>query len=554
MQISKEKEKENLIIQFDYNPILVEVVKRFDSRKFNTKTKEWSVPIIQVKKVLETLIPLGFSARQDVRDEYAKAIKHKRKIERILESRFKDCEEEEFKKIDLPLFDFQKIGVGFLLVTRSSLLGDEPGCGKSLQALATTIIKKAEKVLIVCPSTLKLNWLDEINKWLKGKKCTVIGGDKKIRKKQWAEKSDFYIMNYELLLRDIEEIKKIDWDYIIADEATRISNPKAKQSKLIKLIPAKYKIALTGTPLNNAVQDIWNILDFCKPNLLGTFWQFTTKYCNKDRFGGIISYKNLNELKTHISNNMLRRKKEEVLHELPDKMYETLYVELDHEEKKIYNAIKEEIVSELREYEISRVLKDRYLSNALVKMIRLKQVTGSLELVSDHIYSSKVNALKELLNDIIHNDSKVIVFTQFSEMADILVRELDKYNPLLISGKVKNKVRKENVDSFQNNDKNKVIVMTSAGGYGLNLQRANYVVHYDLPWSISKIEQREGRAHRIGQKNKLTIFRLIVQNSIDEYVLKVLHKKQKMAEEILGDKEKAKKVKLSKNDIKKMLK
>jgi len=138
-------------------------------------------------------------------------------------------------------------------------------------------------------------------------------------------------------------------------------------------------------------------------------------------------------------------------------------------------------------------------------------------------------------------------------MADILVRELDKYKPLLISGKVENEDRKLNVDKFQNNEENRVLISTEAGGYGLNLFRAQYVIHYDLPWSISKMEQREGRAHRIGQKNNLTVFRLIVEKTVDEYVMKVLHKKQKMSEEVLGDKERIKKIKLSKNDIMKML-
>ena len=343
------------------------------------------------------------------------------------------------------------------------------------------------------------------------------------------------------------------FDTIIADEATRISNPKAKQSKLIKTISAKYRIALSGTPFNNAVQDIWNILDFCKPNSLGTFWQFTTKYCIKDRFGGISGYKNLADLKQHISDNMIRRKKKEVLHELPDKLYETIYVELETEEKQIYEAVKNEISDELKEYEINKVLEDKYLSNILVKIIRLKQTTGSLELVSDHKYSSKTNALKELLEDIIHNGSKAIIFTQFAEMADILMRELEKYKPLLIAGKVNQDQRKENVDKFQNEEENQILISTEAGGFGLNLQRANYVIHYDLPWSISKMEQREGRAHRIGQKSNLTIFRLIVQNTIDEYVLKILHKKQKMSEELLSDKERMKKVKITKTDIRKML-
>ncbi|MCP6727362.1 MAG: SNF2-related protein [Patescibacteria group bacterium] len=553
MQISKNNKNE-LVLTFDYNAALVEIVKHFDSRKYDNETKEWTVPVLHVVQVLDTLTPLGFHTSLEVLEEYDKAKKKKKKIKRIREGDFKDSEIEIFKLLNLPLFGFQEIGAGFLVATKSSLLGDEPGCGKSIQSIATVLIRKAKKILILCPSTLKLNWKDEIEKWASHKTSIVIGGDKKLRAKQWNQDVDFYIMNYELLLRDMDYINKIEWDFLIADEATRISNPKAKQSKNIKKIKAKYRIALTGTPLNNAVQDVWNILDFCQPNLLGTFWQFTQKYCDKDRFGGITGYKNLSELKKHISDNMLRRKKKDVLNELPDKLYETLYIEFDPEEKKIYEAIRDEIAADLNEYNINRVLKDRYLSNVLVKMVRLKQAADSLELVSEHTFSSKTNALKELLKDIIHKDDKALVFTQFSEMADILMRELKEYRPLLISGKVKQEDRHMNVDTFQNKEENKLMIMTEAGGFGLNLQRANYIIHYDLPWSISKMEQREGRAHRIGQTSNLTVYRLIAQDTVDEYVLKVLHKKQKLSEEILGDREKAKKIKISKADIRRMLK
>ena len=552
MQIDKNNKNE-LVISFDYSAPLVEIVKHIDSRKYNNETKDWTVPMLHVVEVLDTLTPLGFHTTADILDDYNKAKNKKIKIERIKAGEFKDSEKEIFKLLNLPLFGFQEVGAGFLVASKSSLLGDEPGCGKSIQSIATVLIRNAKKTLILCPSTLKLNWKDEIEKWAKNKTSVVIGGDKKIRDKQWNQDVDFYIINYELLLRDMDYINKIEWDFLIADEATRVSNPKAKQSKNIKKIKAKYRIALTGTPLNNAVQDVWNILDFCQPNLLGSFWQFTEKYCDKDRFGGITGYKNLSELKKHISNNMLRRKKKDVLHELPDKLYETLYIEFDPEEKKIYEAIRDEIVAELKEYNIKRVLKDKYLSNVLVKMVRLKQAADSLELVSDHTFSSKTNALKELLKDIIHKEDKAIIFTQFAEMAEILMRELKEYKPLLIAGRVKQEDRHSNVELFQTKDENKLMIMTEAGGFGLNLQRANYIIHYDLPWSISKMEQREGRAHRIGQTSNLTVFRLIAQNTVDEYVLKILHRKHKLAEEILGDREKARKVKISKTDIKRML-
>ncbi len=547
------KQKNNLNISFPFNSSIIEIIRNFESRKFNNKTKEWSVPVVHVIKILDKLVPLGFSASKEVRDEYDKAIKKKRKIEKILTGEFNNKEKKLINNTKLPLFNFQQIGTGFLCVTQSALLGDEPGLGKTIQSLATVIINCASKILIICPNTLKKNWEDEIHKWLKNASSIIIQGTKKQREQQWEKDVRFYIMNYELLLREIEEIKNIKWDYIIADESTRISNPQTKQSKLIKKINATHRLALTGTPLGNSIQDIWNILDFCQPGLLGNYWNFTEKYCIKNHWRAIIGYKNLSELKRHVTAFMIRRKKIEVLQELPEKLYETIYIELTYTERKIYNAVKNEITEELKKYEINDRINDKYLSNILVKMVRLKQVVDSAELISDTSFSSKIEALKELLNDILYNDSKVIIFTQFAKMSEILQRELIKYKPLLYNGKTSNENRHIIVKQFNNNNINKALIMTDAGSYGLNLQKANYVIHFDLPWSLSKLEQREGRAHRIGQKNALTVYKLIVQNSIDEYIIKVLEKKRKLSNEILGDKERLRKIKFTKRDITELL-
>ena len=552
MEITKKQDK--LIITFPYNTALVEIMQKFDSRKFDNKTKEWSIPINHIVKVLEKLTPLGFKTTTTIQKLYSKEKAKEKKLERIRNNIFNDAEKKILKSINLPLFPFQKIGTGYMCTINSCVLGDEPGLGKSIQVLAVSKIKKAKKILIICPSSLKLNWKDEIEKWYPNDKIQVINGIKTKRIEQWGVKVRYYIVNYELLRRDINIIKKMKWNMIISDEATRISNPRAQQSKIIKTIDAEHKYALTGTPLNNSIQDLWNIMDFCVPGLLGNYWQFLNNYCLKDRFGGIVGYKNLNQLSDIISKYMIRRKKSEVFDELPDRLYEHLYIEFTPEENNIYEAVKEEIANELKQYEINRVLNDKYLSNALVKMIRLKQVTDSLELVSEHTQSSKLNVLQELLEDILHGDSKALIYTQFSTMADILMRELSKYNPLLISGKVDNDTRHINTQKFQNDNKYRIMILTEAGTYGLNLQKANYLIHYDCPWSISKLEQREGRAHRIGSKrSKLTIFKLIVKNSVDEYILRVLHKKQELSERILKDAKEIRKIKITSKDIKKIL-
>jgi len=562
------QDKNNLIISFDYNPALVAIIKGINGRKFDSEHNVWTFPKQSIKEVLDVLTPLGFVVDPSLKDGYKEQGLLKAKIERIKRGEFKDSEKELFENIGLPLMPFQKIGSGFLCVSGSSLLADSPGCGKSIQSIATTIIRDAKKVLVVCPATLKLSWFDELEKWIPDTKVTVISGNKKEREEKWNEDSVYYLSNYEQLLRNLPEMQKIDWDYIIADEATRLSNIKSKQSIQIKKIKAKHRISLTGTPLNNKIEDVWNILDFCQQNSLGDYWSFTNKYCIKQKIhlkekiskeGKIIKgrtvslitgYKNLGELKNILSDYMIRRTKEEVLSELPPKLYETVYVEFSKEEKEIYKNVQENILSELKDLTIDT----KYLNEAMVKLVRLKQVTNSLELVSDNTYSSKILALKELLGDIINDNAKAIIFSQFSTFTDILMRELAEYNPLLISGKVKQEQRNENIKLFNNDDRYKLLCMTEAGGFGLNLQRANYVIHADLPWSISKKIQREDRCHRKGQEKNVTIYQLIVKDTVDEYVLKVLMKKQKMSDEILGDSERINKVKISKTDIKKLLK
>lgn len=545
------KENNSLKIVFAYNPVIVNAVKKIDGRKFDSKEKCWTVPVIQVKKVIDILSKYKFQFNSEVINEYNNFLKKEKKIERVRQGKFKESEEQLFKEINLPLFDFQKIGAGFLSVTQSGLIGDEPGLGKSLQSLATIKIKKANKVLIFCPNILKLNWKEELEKW-DNSTITVIDGNKKKREILWKENSKFFIVNYELILRDFEEINLIDWDYLVVDEATRVSNPKAKQSKLIKKIKSKYRIALTGTPFNNSIQDIWNIIDFCQPSLMGTYWEFLDKYCLLDHFRTVIGYKNLDLLKENIKTIMIRRLKSEILKELPDKVYENIYVDLSSEERKIYEAVKKELKEELKDLEIN-IANDKFLSNALVKIVRLMQVADSLELVSEKQQSTKIEVVKELLSDILHKNSKAIIYTRFEKMSKILERELKDYNPLLITGKVNKNTRNENIKNFKENDKNKILIMTESGTYGLNIQIARYVIHFDLPWSISKLEQREGRVHRIGQQSKVVVYKIIATNTIDEYILKTLYRKEKQSTELLSDKKRLSRVRITKRELKEML-
>jgi len=550
MQVVKEKDK--LIITFPYNVVLLAAVRMIPGRDFNKTKKHWSAPLTQIVTVYRILQPFGFVFDEACFELYKNAVILQKKVVRLKSGAFKDIEAQMIKDLELPLYMYQQIGAGFLAAIGSGLIGDQPGLGKTIQSLAATELKKTKKNLIFCPVSMKKTWQEEIEKWLPHKTSIIIGGDVKQRTKLWSKDVNYYICNYHLLLRDLKFMKDINWDFILADEATTISNSKAKTTKNLKKIKAKRRIAMTGTPLNNTLQDIWSIMDWTQPGILGTYWHFTEEYCLKDKHGAISGFKNLHKLAAMLDTFMLRRLKSDVLHELPPKVFENVYVEFSPEERKIYETIKEGTAEELKHIDM---FDKKFLSDALVKMIRLKQATCSLELINGQETSSKVDALKELLSHILVDGQKTIIFTQFREMAVLLMRILAEYKPLLIAGGVSQEERDANRHAFNTDDVHQILIMTSAGAMGLNLQRASSVIHYDLPWSISALEQREDRAHRHGQKKSVTIYRMIVENSIDEYILKILHKKKKIADDVLGDntKDTVKKVSLSRTDVKNIL-
>lgn len=546
------KSGDKIIISFKYDPYLVTVVGRFGGRKFDNKNKVWVVPLSQLDAVIRVLTPLEFEIDPMLLDDQLLIRKKHFRLERMRNGEFKDGEKQQLTDLNLPMFTFQQSGSGFMCVADNALNGDQPGLGKTIQAIAAAKLKKCKKILVFTFATLKDTWADEITKWAPEMSSVIIKGEKDTRIKKWSEDKNFYIANYEQLLKDLPEIQKQEWDAIIADEATRISNPKAKTTIAIKKINAKYRWPLSGTPLSNSVQDVWSIIDFCAPGALGSYYQFLEKYCEKDVWGAVKGYKNLDLLKEEIKPHMIRRLKKDVLDQLPEKLYEDIHIDLSQEERHMYNAVKEELLETLKEIGMTE---RKGLQNMMTKMLRLKQATGSLELISGTQKSSKLEALKELLESICVGDNKVVVFTFFKEMALILMRELAQYKPLLIAGGVDQDERTRNRDAFNENTENRIMIMTEAGAFGLNLQKkAHSIVHYDLPWSITKTEQREDRVHRIGQTGNVTIYKLLVKDSIDEYNLKVIQKKQQVATQVLGDKDTLRKIRVSRALLEQLLK
>lgn len=433
----------------------------------------------------------------------------------------------------MELYPYQKEAVTFILKQGSGLIADSVGLGKTLMTLGVIKATSPSSVLIVCPAILKWQWKEQIEKFLPEATAVIIDGTPEQRAAQWVTPAQIKIANYELLWRDFTFTTGTLWELMVCDEATRIANPWTKTYKSLYHIRARRRIALTGTPVSNRPNELWGILNWCFPGILGKYSAFLDRYCVRNIWGGIFKFQRLEELQKRIKPLMIRRLREEVLPQLPEKIVSDVPLQLSDRERELYDKIRKELLFEIEKDDISKLENPITIQHTLVRMLRLRQATNSLELIGKNKESSKLAGLKELLPDVLNGERKAIIFTFFSEMADILERELKDYAPLKITGEVDK--REGIVRAFNDKPEHRLLIMTSAGQYGLNIQAASVVIHYDQEWSLAKMEQRVGRAHRIGQKLNVLEYNLLMRGTMDEYVRKVLRKKQELSKELLGD-------------------
>jgi SNF2 family DNA or RNA helicase len=400
---------------------------------------------------------------------------------------------------------------------------------------------KAKRILVVVPKSLVFQWQAEFKKWgwMDGV-IKIYMGRKDVRQKMSYSfgEPEIVIVGYDTLRVDIENFKMdsrddIDWDVIICDEAHRLANIQSATYKALKKLTATHRFALTATPLMNRVQDFYGIIDWLQPGFLGSWMRFVDRYVIKDYGGSAVGTRNIDELKTKLLPVMIRKTLDEVQLQLPPLTEVELPVQLSDKERKLYKQIQQELLFQLQKEDISKLTTPMILQHALVKLGKLQELVDSMELIGDSKDSSKLEALVEHLKDSIHAREKAIIFTRFTRMVTILMRELAAYNPVMITGAVTGLERDNAVDTFQNIDSCRLMIASDAGGAGLNLQAASVVYNYDLPWSHGKLVQRIGRAHRIGQVKPVLVVNLIVQQSVDNHVWKQLKAKSRLSDQML---------------------
>ena len=455
------------------------------------------------------------------------------------------------KNLNADLRNYQVLGFKWLKTLDNykfgGILADDMGLGKTLQLLAViqSYLEKEEKTkpsMVVCPSSLSLNWKNEINKFTPNIKTLVIHGSAEERKKQIEEieKYNLIITSYDLLKRDIEEYKKKNYSfkYIIADEAQYIKNNSTQNAKAIKEIKSETRFALTGTPIENSLSELWSIFDFIMPGYLYSYKKF------KELYEMPIIKENdeasIKKLKMLIEPFILRRTKKEVLTELPDKTITVLNNEMQDEQLKIYMSYlanaKKEVNEEIKEngFEKSQI-------KILALLMRLRQICchPSLFISNYKGESSKLNQCIELLKDAIASGHKILLFSGYSSMLEIIEKELKKENIeyFKLTGSTKVGERIKLVDEFNNNENIKVFLISlKAGGTGLNLIGADVVIHYDPWWNLSAENQATDRTYRIGQKKNVQVYKLITKDSIEERIYELQEKKSNLAKVMLSTK------------------
>ncbi|MGH8104018.1 MAG: DEAD/DEAH box helicase, partial [bacterium] len=439
-------------------------------------------------------------------------------------------------RLKQPLYDYQKKGALFLALNGNALLADEMGLGKTVQAIsAFEYLKRegaAKRALVVAPASLKLQWGREIEKF-SDESYLVVQGDKDARAAFYRMPASIYIVNYELVLKDFDALAALKPDIIILDEAQRIKNFQSKTSQLIRQLPKKYAFALTGTPLENQLMELYTIMRFINPEVLGTNVQkFMNRYVVKNFFGGVISYKHVDEVRKKVSAVILRRTKKEVMKELPERVENTFRLELSEPQSRLYKAHKNSLVELLKKRE---EWTQRDLHQAFGHLTYLIEICDTTELLDeDQRHSSKLDELHEILEPVLQSDHKVLLFSQYERMTAILERELSKkkIKSVRFYGQLNEKERQDAIDAFMTQPDIRIFISTDAGALGLNLQAADYVINYDLPWNPAKLEQRIARAHRIGQKRTVNVVNLVTTKTVESGILKVLYRKRKLFAEI----------------------
>ncbi len=457
--------------------------------------------------------------------------------------------------LNVELLPYQLDGIAFAVGAGRAILADDMGLGKTIQGIGTAELLRREagitRVLVICPASLKAQWRNEIERFADADVQVVLGGAE-ARAEQYASGAFFTICNYEQVLRDVPAIERVAWDLVIVDEAQRIKNWEARTTRVVKALRSPFVLALSGTPLENRLDELYSVVELVDERLLGPAFRFFNEHRRANERGAVVGYEELGALRKSLEPILLRRTRELVMSDLPPRSTELIRLAPTQQQADLHAG---------HMSIVSQIARKPYISE--MDLLRLQRALLMCRMAADGTtlvdkvrpgYSSKLERLDELIDGLLQEEGrKIVLFSEWTTMLDLIEERLEKrlatkgrhrsgrsgdsvpeaIEWVRLDGKVPQKKRQRLVSRFQTEEACRLFLTTNAGSTGLNLQAANTVINVDLPWNPAVLEQRIARAHRMGQSRPVQVFLLVTAETIEENLLSTLSAKQDLADAVL---------------------
>ena len=533
-----------MLIQFPYNKELIEEIKNIPGRTYSPTDKGWIIPDQFLIMAAEMIQPYYPFVADTVRDYSTIFTPPSTTIDMTMAKDIDDLDERRSKKVvkeikdrlQMPydLYPYQEIAVAFLeerdKVSKGALVGDQPGLGKTIEALSWLSLSPKRPVLVITQASIKRNWYREIEKWLPGSIIQILNQGKDTIDPD----ADFVIINYDLIWRKgiEEQLLKRKFPVVIYDEVTAIKEPSAKRTKTAKKIGrrAEFNIGLSGTPILNRPIEFYNILNLIDPKQFTSHFKFGMRYCNGHHNGFGYVFKgssHINELREQIKPLMIRRLKEDVLTELPAKSRRTIYIDMPGKYYQDYIAAENNLVETLQALPSGKVSQEYEDSRMwlLSKLNYLRHIVGL----------AKAEEAEEIIKNFVDAGEKLVVFAHHHDVMDLMDEYLtkDKVNHVKVDGRTELNNRQTAIDTFQDDPECMVFLASTAMGMGVTLTAASNALFVERQWTPGIEEQMEDRLHRIGQTNGVLIHYMQVEHSLDEKMDRLVENKRAVLNEVL---------------------
>ncbi|MBR3531329.1 MAG: DEAD/DEAH box helicase [Bacteroidaceae bacterium] len=438
------------------------------------------------------------------------------------------------------LYPYQKEGVRFAFAKGKSIIADEMGLGKTVQAIATAelLLREhlADSVLVICPTSLKYQWKREIER-LSGQEAHVIEGSHLQRRDQYNAPQPYKIISYNSACNDIKILGKLQTDVLIMDEVQRLKNWNTQISAASRRIQSDYSVILSGTPLENKLEELFSVMQLVDQFCLAPYYQFRAQCIQTDELGKIIGYKNLNRVGETIKDRLIRRRKKDVALQMPNRQDKNLIIPITHQQMDIHEEFRAGVARLIHKWTTNHYLSEKDRKHLLLLLSQMRMVCDSTYILDQKTrFDTKVNEVMNILQNVVDSgDEKMVVFSQWERMTRLVAQELDKRDIgyEYLHGGVPSIKRKDLVSNFSDLPESRVFLSTDAGSTGLNLQAASIVINLDLPWNPAVLEQRIARIYRLGQIRNIQVINLVAKDTFEEQMIGKLRFKTSMFEGVL---------------------